>query len=177
MIFRKCRTLARAVAALTLVMMSTVLPAQPTDTAVKAAFLPRFARYVTWPITATPKGSDPFVLCVIGSDPFGAMLEDAARSQLVNGRRITVRRMDSAAGADNCQIAYVGGSRAAAILAAIGREPVLTVTDSDTGGQRGIIHFVLLGGRVRFFIDQSAAAQRGLSISSRLLALAVGVRQ
>jgi hypothetical protein len=177
MIFRKCRTLARAVAALTLVMVSTVLPAQPTDTAVKAAFLPRFARYVTWPITATPKGSDPFVLCVIGSDPFGAMLEDAARSQLVNGRRITVRRMDSAAGADNCQIAYVGGSRAAAILAAIGREPVLTVTDSDTGGQRGIIHFVLLGGRVRFFIDQSAAAQRGLSISSRLLALAVGVRQ
>jgi hypothetical protein len=85
--------------------------------------------------------------------------------------------MDSAAGADNCQIAYVGGSRAAAILAAIGREPVLTVTDSDTGGQRGIIHFVLLGGRVRFFIDQSAAAQRGLSISSRLLALAVGVKQ
>jgi hypothetical protein len=30
---------------------------------------------------------------------------------------------------------------------------------------------------VRFFINQAAAAERGLSISSRLLALAVGVRQ
>jgi hypothetical protein len=158
-------------------MISTVVAAEPTDTAVKAAFLPRFARYVTWPITATPKGADPFVLCVIGSDPFGGVLDEAARSQLVNGRRIVVRRMDSAAGADRCQIAYVGGSRSGAILASIGRNPVLTVTDANDSGTRGIIHFVLVGGRVRFFIDQSAAEQRGLSISSRLLALAMGVKQ
>jgi hypothetical protein len=158
-------------------MISTMLTAEPTDTAVKAAFLPRFARYVTWPTTATPNGTEPIVLCVIGGDPFGAMLDDAARSQLVDGRRIVIRRLDSAAGADNCQIAYVGGGRQGAILASIGRKPVLTVTDGANGGERGIIHFVLVGGRVRFFIDQSAAKQRGLSISSRLLALAAGVRQ
>ena len=176
-IFKKCRILGRVITALTLLMTSTAVTAEPTDTAVKAAFLPRFARYVTWPITATPKGSDPFVLCVIGSDPFGGVLDEAARSQLVNGRRIVVRRMDSAAGADRCQIAYVGGSRSGAILASIGRNPVLTVTDANDSGTRGIIHFVLVGGRVRFFIDQSAAEQRGLSISSRLLALAMGVKQ
>lgn len=176
-IFGKGRALGRAIAALTLLMMSTALPAEPTDTAVEAAFLPRFARYVTWPVTATPKGSDPFLLCVIGNDPFGGLLDDAARSQLVNGRRIVVRRMDSAAAADSCQIAYVGGSRSGAILAALGRKPVLTVTDAINGGQRGIIDFVLVDGRVRFSIDQSAADKRGLSISSRLLALAVGVKQ
>jgi hypothetical protein len=53
---------------------------------------------------------------------------------------------------------------------------VLTVTGAADAA-RGIIHFVVTGGRVRFFIDQSAAAQRGLAISSRLLALAVGVKQ
>ena len=177
MILRNCRTLSWALAALTIVMMAATVHAEPTDTAVKAAFLPRFARYVTWPITATPKGGDPFVLCLIGDDPFGGQLESAARSQLVNGRRIVVRRMDSAAGADSCQIAYVGGSRAGTILTALGRKPILTVTDSNYESQRGIIHFVLVDGRVRFFIDQSAAAQRGLSISSRLLALAVAVKQ
>ena len=40
-----------------------------------------------------------------------------------------------------------------------------------------MIHFTISGGRVRFFIDEAAAAQRGLVISSRLLALALGVRQ
>lgn len=167
----------RAVAGVALLCLAVPALTQPTDTSVKAAFLPRFARYVTWPPAAMPRGADPFQLCVIGSDPFGPMLDDAAGSQLVDGRRITVRRMDSATGADSCQIAFVSGSRAGQLLTTIGRRPVLTVTDSASGGQRGIIHFTVVGGHVRFFIDQSAAAQRGLSISSRLLALAVGVRQ
>lgn len=150
---------------------------QPTDIAVKAAFLPRFVRYVTWPGAAMPRGSDPFTLCVIGSDPFGRMLDDAAHSQSVDGRAIAIRRMESAAGADNCQIAFVSGGHAGQIIAVLGRKPVLTVTDAVNGGERGIIHFVVTGGRVRFFIDQALATQRGLAISSRLLAVAVGVRQ
>ena len=153
--------------------------AQPTDTSVKAAFLPRFARYVTWPPAAMPKGSDPFVLCVLGSDPFGSMLDDAARSQIVDGRRITVRRLDSAAGAGGCQIAFVEGSDvhpASQMLDALRAMPILTVTD-DPGARRGIIQFTLVDGHVRFFIDLASATKRGIQISSRLLALAVGVRQ
>jgi hypothetical protein len=154
--------------------------AQPSEAAVKAAFLPRFARYVTWPAAAMPKGGDPFVLCVIGTDPFGPLLDEAARSQMIDGRRIVVRRLDSAAGADACQIAYVQGSRtqpAGQLIAAVSRFPVLIVTDAGNGAQRGIIHFVVAGGRVRFFIDEASASRRGLTISSRLLALAVAVRQ
>lgn len=160
-----------------LMLLPAVALAQPTDTAVKAAFLPRFARYVTWPSAAMPRGSDPFVLCLIGSDPFGPMLDEAARSQSIDGRRIVVRRKDSVAGAETCQIAYVGGGRSGQLLAEIGAKPVLTVTDAENGGHRGVIHFVIAGGRVRFFIDQAAATQRGLQVSSRLLALALGVRQ
>lgn len=154
--------------------------AQASDAAVKAAFLPRFARYVTWPPAATPKGTNPFVLCVIGSDPFGPMLDDAARSQSVDGRKIAVRRMDGAAGADSCQIAFIGGSKGqtpAQMLGALSGKPLLTVTDGGTGGPRGMIHFTVVGGHVRFFIDEASAAQRGLAISSRLLALAIGVKQ
>jgi hypothetical protein len=160
--------------------LSVPASAEPTDTAVKAAFLPRFARYVTWPPTAMPRGSDPFFLCVIGSDPFGAMLDDAVRSQSVDGRRIVVRRMDSADGADGCQIAFVQGNRlhsTAQLISALGNRPILTVTDFGDGARRGIVHFTIFGGRVRFFIDQSSATRRGLNISSRLLALAIGVRQ
>ena len=153
--------------------------AQPTEWEVKAAFLPRFVRYVTWPPSAMPKGDAPFVLCVIGTDPFGVALDQAARSQTSDGRRIAVRRLDSAAAADGCHIAFVAGSHsqsAGQLLNALGRRPVLAVTDSS-GGVRGIIHFSVVDGRVRFFIDQSAAQQRGLTISSRLLALAIGVKQ
>ena len=167
----------RVAAACCAVLLAVPAAAQPTDMAVKAAFLPRFARYVTWPAAAMPKGSDPFVLCVMGGDPFGPMLDDAARSQTIDGHAIAVKRMDPAAGADACQIAFIGGERAGQVMAALGRKPILTVTDAASTGDRGIIHFVIADGRVRFYIDQGMAARRGLTISSRLLALAVGVRQ
>jgi hypothetical protein len=153
--------------------------AQASETAVKAAFLPRFARYVTWPPSARPSGNEPLVLCVIGGDPFGRALDQSARAQSIAGHRIAVRRLSSAAGAGGCHVAFIQGSRTeqeGQILAALGRRPILTVTDARNGSQRGIIHFSTVSGRVRFFIDEAQAAQRGLGVSSRLLALAVGVR-
>jgi hypothetical protein len=157
-------------------MAAVTASAVPTDTSVKAAFLPRFARYVTWPPAAMPKGGDPFVLCVIGSDPFGALLDQTVASQAVDGRRIVVRRLNSAGDAGDCQIAFVADNRLGELNDMAGK-PVLTVTDGPTGGPRGIIQFAVVGGRVRFFIDQASAQQRRLNISSRLLALALGVRQ
>lgn len=154
--------------------------AQASETEVKAAFLPRFARYVTWPAAASPKGSEAFVLCIVGSDPFGPTLDQAAGTQSVDGRRIVVKRLASAVGVQGCHLAFIEGSKAqpaGQTLAAIGRKPVLTVTDASSGGPRGIIHFTNANGRVRFFIDQAGAQQRGITISSRLLALAIGVRQ
>lgn len=154
----------------------TTAHAQPTDMSVKAAFLPRFVRYVTWPPTAMPSGSDPFILCVIGNDPFGQLLDQAAASQSIDGRHIVVRRMNSTATAGNCQIAFVAANRLDE-LTDFGNRPVLTITDGGTAGPHGIIHFAVVGGRVRFFIDQALAGRRRLTISSRLLALALGVRQ
>ena len=156
---------------------SATAPAQISESEVKAAFLPRFARYVTWPASARPNGNDPYVLCVIGSDPFGGALDSAARSQSVDGRRIVVRHLNSASGAGACQIAYVSGTSIGQTLAALKGRPVLTVTDASNGGLRGIIHFSVVGGRVRFFIDEADAASRGMTISSRLLALAISVKQ
>jgi hypothetical protein len=153
---------------------------QPSEAAVKAEFLPRFARYVTWPPAGRPGAAEPFQVCVIGMDPFGSALDRAAAGQSVDGRRVSIRRLHSAGGAAGCHIAFVQGFNGQAtgqLLASLGRLPVLTVTDARSGAHRGMIHFSVVSGRVRFFIDDAKAAERGLSISSRLLALAVGVRQ
>jgi hypothetical protein len=153
--------------------------AQPSENAMKAAFLARFARYVTWPPPSSPRAGAPFQLCVVGRDPFGPMLEQAASSELIDGHPMTVRRMTAADRAAGCQIAFVAGAAAqetARMLLALRGQAILTVTDGRAGPQRGMIHFTIVGGRVRFFIDDAEAAGRGLSISSRLLALAAGVR-
>ena len=172
-------------ALLALVALAVAVPpaparAQPTEEAVKAAFLPKFARYVGWPAQAQPGPEAPFQLCVIGRDPFGRMLDQAAAGEAIDGRGVAIRRLESAAGAAGCHMAFVRGTTPAETarqLLALRRLPVLTITDGGPGAQRGMIHFTIVSRRVRFFIDEAQAAERGLSISSRLLALAAGVRQ
>jgi len=56
-------------------------------------------------------------------------------------------------------------------------QPILTITDDQFGAGRGIVHFVLKAGRVRFHIDDALAARSNLGISARLLSLAVSVKQ
>jgi len=55
--------------------------------------------------------------------------------------------------------------------------PVLTVSDgANTGAGTSIVSFVVQDNRVRFDIDDAAAAANGLAISSKLLSLARAVR-
>lgn len=159
-----------------------VLPAygEAREDSVKAAFLPKFARYVEWPAAVRPGPREPIRLCVVGSDAFGRMLDESVAQESVSGRRLEVRRMGDAEGAGGCHLAFVRGTtheETGRMLAALAAQPILTVTDASAGPARGMVHFVVAGGRVRFFVDEAAAAQRGLVISSRLLRLAIGVRQ
>ncbi|HVK81617.1 MAG TPA: YfiR family protein [Verrucomicrobiae bacterium] len=55
--------------------------------------------------------------------------------------------------------------------------PVLTITDSASGEERGIIHFTFVDNRVRFYVDDASAAASGLNIDPRLLNVALGVRR
>jgi len=170
------------VAVAALVTVQALLPAygETRDASVKAAFLPKFARYVEWPAAARPGPRDPIRLCVVGSDGFGQLLNQAAAHESVSGRPLEVRRMTGTEGATNCHVAFVRGATpedTTRLLAALAAHPILTVTDAAAGQTRGMVHFIIARGRVRFFVDEAAAAERGLVISSRLLRLAIGVRQ
>lgn len=154
--------------------------AQPLETAVKAAFLPKFAPYAAWPSASVPPAGTPYVVCVVGHDPFGQLLDEAAAGQRRDSSPITVQRLSRIDGRSGCHIAYLGGSPAqpvAAALTALAGSPTLTVTDARVGRDRGMVHFELKSGRVRFHIDDAAAARANLALSSKLLSLALSVKQ
>jgi hypothetical protein len=150
------------------------------ELAVKAAYLLKFPLFVDWPRPAPGAAATPFLLCIIGEDPFGGVLDEAAAGQRVGGRPVVVRRLLVLVRNSGCDMVYATGSPAqpvAAALDAVRGTPVLTVTDSARyGGPSGIVNFVLVNNRVRFEIDDAAAAANGLAVSSKLLSLAVAVR-
>ena len=169
--------LAMALAALAL---PATAGAQPSENSVKTAFLPKFARYVQWQPSARPAAGAPLTLCLIGVDPFGPLLDAAVAGQTVDQSPVLVRRLSGLGGVKGCHLAFVRGETAAdtaRLLLGLRGLPVLTITDARTAGPRGMIHFALRSGRVGFHVDDAQAARSGLTISSRLLSLALSVKQ
>jgi hypothetical protein len=136
---------------------------------VKAAYLYNFVKFVEWPAAA---GGGPFTICVVRPNPFGEVLSDTLRGELIDGRPIVPRLVDTAD--RDCQVVFVpAGSAAGPSLRAVRASPALTVGESaDFIGQGGIVNFVREGTSVRFEIDEAAARRAGLRVSSRLLRLA-----
>lgn len=168
-------------AGLVLVVWGSAAPAWAAaadEETVKAAFLSKFARYVTWPPQARAANGAPLVICMIGADGMSRLVQQVASGQRIDDHPILVRRTTAGAGALGCHVAFVHGSSdsaTTAALSALAPYPVLTVTDQRSGAIRGMIHFTVAANRVRFFIDNGAATQRGLEVSSRLLSLALEV--
>jgi hypothetical protein len=154
-------------------------PAVSLEYAVKATYLYKLAPFVNWPPTEFTTATEPFRICVVGDDPFDDFLDKAVAGRRFGAHPFEVRRLDALTPEVDCQIAFIShlapeGVRHA--LDAVSGKPVLTVTDSATADQGGIVQFVIRDGRVAFEIDTSAAARNHLTISSKLLHLAVAVK-
>jgi ethanolamine utilization microcompartment shell protein EutL len=168
------RRFASRLVPIALVAPAPTLAQGAAEAAIKAAFLVKFGAYVEW-----PRAEGPVTICVVGRDPLGDALNQAVSGQQINDRPVTVRRLYSVAADSGCAIAYLVGSprqSVPAALAALRSAPVLTVTDGRWNSARGMIHFQIASNRVRFHVDDRAAAAAGLGISSKLMALALSVR-
>lgn len=147
---------------------------------VKAAFLAKFGAFVEWPAGAFASATSPVQLCVLGEDPFGAILDRAVSGQQVGGRPIEVRRLKTVRPDSGCHIVYIAPSEAprmGQVVEALRGSGVLTVSDvKPPAAATGIINFVIKDQRVRFDIDDEAAMHNRMAISSKLLDVALSVK-
>ncbi len=145
---------------------------------VKAAFLFNFTKFVTWGDAAPADAGKPFVIAVVGEDPFGEALS-VLEGKTAQGRPIVVQRVSGVESLRNCRILFVSssaGDRLPSILRAAHARNILTVGDMDRFAQRGgVIGLVLAGDRIGFEVNTESARQAGLTISSKLLSLAKAI--
>jgi hypothetical protein len=115
----------------------------------------------------------PFVIGVLGEDPFGADLDRSVLGATVQGRPVIVKRYERVEQSrmrrfsTSAQPPKSGASTCFPGFATSAPSPSVTV-----GAAGGIISFVIQDNKVRFEIDAEAAERAGLKLSSKLLALA-----
>jgi hypothetical protein len=148
----------------------------PTEYQVKAVFIFNFSRFVVWPQAAFTGASQPFVIGVLGADPFGSLLDEAVHGELVDNHPLVVRHFRDVADVGDCQILFIDRSQRAQlqrILTALDHRSILTVSDLDDASQQGVmIQLATQNQQIHLLINAASARAVGLTISSNLLQLA-----
>ena len=149
----------------------------------KAGYLAKFTPFVGWPEAAFAGPGSPFHLCIGGHDPFGAIIDRATSGLRVGDHPVVVVRLPPAAKdgvkEPDCHLLFLGASRKQTpqqMLAVVAGRPVLTVADETLEAPGAMVQFVTVENRLRFTIRADAAQAAGLTLSSKLLALAAQPR-
>jgi len=152
----------------------------PSEYQVKAVWLLNFARFAEWPTNAFPDPRAPFVVGVVGKDPFGKNLERAFEGKVFKGRPFAFKRISSRVQTQGCHILFIPSSEGRRIRdwpERLKGEAVMTVSEVegflDYGGT---VNFVLKDNTVRFEINVKAAQSAGLKLNANLLKVAVMVK-
>lgn len=170
----RLRCTAAFVAALVLGVAAMAQSSREYD--LKAVFLYNFATFVDWPESAFTAPDQPFVIGVLGEDPFGAALDEVVANERVKGRPLVVRRCATIAEGSSCHILFISASereRMREVLRATAGRPVLTVADVPRFVEAGGLVGFATGPRLQLHVNATAARQSGLTISSKLLRVAV----
>lgn len=165
--------------ALTLFLLTAISsPAEPTyhtDSQVMAAYLYNFGKFVKWQGDRSP-GPAALEICILGKDPFGAVLDSTVAGERVDARKVKIRRLSKIEESFECSILFISSSeedRLNPILAEAQHSGMLTVSDIPHFVERGgVIGFVMRQDKIRFEVNRGTAEQSHLVLSSELLKVA-----
>ncbi|MGH1420308.1 MAG: YfiR family protein [Hyphomonas sp.] len=139
---------------------------------IRTAMVFNFARFADWPEKPT---SGDLTLCLSrDADIAGPLLALSGRE--VKGRRLNAVLLDNTP-VSECDLAYLSSSDAASDKALeLLLAGSLTISSQRGFSDDGVIELVRIGRQLRFSINNSNAKKASISLSSKLLRIAVEVK-
>lgn len=176
---RLVRGAAKALAVVFVVASGSLEAQQVGEYQLKAAFLVKFTAFVVWSPGSLPPPKEPFVIGIVGSDPFGRVLDEAVKDKSVEGRPIVVRRFGWGQSLDVCKMVFMSeaeGSNTSRLLLATRGKSILTVGESERFAQQGgMIGLRVRNSRASMDVNLGVAKANGLTIRAALLQVAHSV--
>jgi len=143
---------------------------------VKAIFLYNFTQFVDWPETVFMSPEEPFIIGIVGDDPFGNYIDETVRGEYIGTHPIIIKRCHDIRSTLTCHMLYINSTdkeMVRTILNAVSDKNILTVSDDPSFNKLGgIIRFYTEDNKIRFQINLSRSKEAKLSISSKLLSVA-----
>jgi len=158
---------------------STIVCAQAPTTReyqIKAAFIFNFTQFTEFPAGSFSSPQAPFVIGVLGKNPFGSYLEQTVAGETVNGHPLVIQYYSNTDDIKGCHILFINLTDANKIEDAIDKlegQNILTVGDAPYFlNNGGMIRFYTKNNKMQLQINLEAAKAANVVISSKLLRLA-----
>jgi len=156
---------------------ASTTPSEAPEYNIKAGYLRLFVRYVEWPPAVFAQATDPLVIGVVGTNPFGPVLQSTLQGLKKQNREIVVRPVQTVEEAVCCQVVFIARRQEhdeAIWLKALRGKPALTITESEQGLAWGAVLALVYektarGPKVVFYASLPAARAAGLQLSSSML--------
>jgi hypothetical protein len=146
----------------------------------RAVLLFKIAQFTEWPKEAFTNDNAPFVLGILGDDPFKGDIA-VVNGKTIKGRPLVVRHCSTPEEGASCHLLFISTSeesRLPKILKALENTSVMTAseivrfTEDDGMVKLGADKTISGSEKLRFEINRAAADKAKLKINSQLLALA-----
>lgn len=150
--------------------------AATSESQLKAAFLFNFAKFVEWPSEAFAESTSPFIIGVLDDSAFAKELEQTVAAKRIDNHPISIQVFRAGGDIGHCHILFMSarGKDIPEVIRRLNGRAVLTVGETErfieTGG---MINFISEKNKIRFQINHDAAKAARLTVSSKLLNLAV----
>lgn len=140
----------------------------------KAVLFFKLPQFIYWPAERTVGAP---VICVQGTNPFGAALHQLAQT---GGTSADIRLVDSG-GIAVCNVLFISRSEAGQIEQILQRAAARSIlTVSDIPGfirSGGMVELILDGDRIGISLNRRSALRQGIDFNAQLLRLAQRVEQ
>ena len=141
---------------------------------IHSAMLFNFMKYIQWPNESD--GGD-FVLGILGEDDVFNTMKSRYDGKPKGSKKYVVKKLSSPTEAAGCSVVYIGKYKSKdfdEVKSAVTGKSILTITDSNNLGQKGsCINFKVIGGKLKFEINNNSVTEANLKVSSQLSSMAI----
>lgn len=140
----------------------------------KAVYLEKFSRFITWPEESLiDKPSEPFIISVIGETPLTKNLEQIYAIQEIKDKRVIIREIKHLNEIQGSHILFIAESEKKnidKIIEITKQQPILTIGETEGFAEKGVlINFFETDNKLRFEINETAVLKSPLQMSFYLL--------
>jgi hypothetical protein len=149
----------------------------PPEYRIKGVFLNRFADFIDWPLHSdTNNKSTPFVIGIIGENPFGNWLNILYNKKKIREKKVEIWFISNPKDILGCNLLFISETEKKnlnEIVSIADKNQTLTVGDTAGFAKKGVhINFYVEQGNMKFEVNETAIRESGFRVSYHMLKLA-----